>query len=73
MANLISKRTDGNGERWKPTYQVFRKSSDGSRQVIASYFTLEEADARAKWLQEYSGEQYHVYDLLTQSSSSLLA
>ena len=53
------------GKSWKPTYQVCRKLPRGSRQVIASYFTLEEAESRARALHEYSKEQYHVYDLLT--------
>jgi serine/threonine-protein kinase RsbT len=57
---LISRR-----EAWKPTYEVCRKLSEGPRQIIASYFTLEEAESRARALHEYSKEQYHVYDLLT--------
>jgi hypothetical protein len=47
---------------------VFRKLPDGSRLAVAVYFTLEEAQARAKALEENSQDQgrYFVLDLLAQ-------
>ena len=54
------------GHAWKPTYELCRTPPDGSRQVIGLYFTLEEAETRAKALHKRSMEEYRVYDQLTQ-------
>jgi hypothetical protein len=50
--------------RWKPTYEVCQNLSDGSRKVIASYFTLEEAQVRARVLHEFSNEDIKFASLL---------
>src|SRR5260370_6784387 len=63
------------GGKWKPTYQVFRKLPDGSQQAVAVYFTLEEAQAKAKALEKNSQGHgrddaprgYFALDLLVQT------
>jgi hypothetical protein len=56
----------GKGHAWRPTYELCRMLPDGSWHVIRLYFTLEEAETRAKALQELSMKEYRVYDQLTQ-------
>ena len=48
----------------EPTYQIYVRFPDGSKELVGSFFTLEEAKLRVRFLAQQSGRNHYIYDSL---------
>jgi hypothetical protein len=50
----------------EPTYVIYGRLPDGSKESAGSFFTLEEARTRVRFLSQKSGRAFYIYDSLKQ-------
>jgi hypothetical protein len=50
----------------EPTYVIYGRLPDGSKESAGSFFTLEEAQIRVRFLSQKSGRAFYIYDSLKQ-------
>jgi len=50
----------------EPTYVIYSRLPDGSKESAGSFFTLEEAMHRVRLLSQKSGRPFYIYDSLKQ-------
>jgi hypothetical protein len=48
----------------EPTYLIYARFPDGSKELAGSFFTLEEAKLRVRLLAQKSGRSHYIYDSL---------
>lgn len=48
----------------EPTYLIYVRFPDGSKELVGSFFTLEEAELRVGPLVQKSGRNHCIYDSL---------
>jgi hypothetical protein len=51
---------------FEPTYVIYSRLPDGSKEPVGSFFTREEAMHRARLLSQKSGRTFYIYDSLKQ-------
>ena len=48
----------------EPTYLIYVQSADGSKELVGSFFTLEEAKLRVRLMAQKSGCSHYIHDSL---------
>jgi hypothetical protein len=48
----------------EPTFLIYARLLDGSKELAGSFFTLEEAKMRVRLLAQKSGRSHYIYDSL---------